>query len=44
MTEFDKFLEEQLKDSELKGEYDALEEEFKQIQAEIDAKKKETEK
>ncbi|MBR1671794.1 MAG: helix-turn-helix transcriptional regulator [Fretibacterium sp.] len=36
--DFDAFLEEQLKDPELKAEYDALEPEFAIIQAMIDAR------
>lgn len=39
MTKFDDFLEEQLKDPELKAEYDALDPEFAIIQAMIDARK-----
>jgi transcriptional regulator with XRE-family HTH domain len=38
MSEWDKFLEEQLKDPEFKAEYDALETEFAIIQAMIDAR------
>lgn len=38
-TDFDDFLHEQLKDPELKAEYDALEAEFASIQAMIDARK-----
>ena len=40
MTNFNDFLNEQLKDPELKAEYDALEPEFTIIQALIDARKK----
>lgn len=40
MTTFDEYLEEQLKDSELKAEFDALEPEFAIVQAIIDARKK----
>ena len=39
MSQWDKFLEEQLKDPEFKAEYDALEPEFTIIQAIIDARK-----
>lgn len=39
MTKFKDFLEEQLKDPEVKAEYDALEPEFTIIQAMIDARK-----
>lgn len=39
MTRFDDFLKEQLKDPELKAEYEALEPEFAIIQAMIDARK-----
>ena len=39
MTNFDDFLNEQLKDPEFKQEYDALEPEFKIIQAMINARK-----
>ncbi|GHV24330.1 transcriptional regulator [Clostridia bacterium] len=39
MRTFDEFLEEQLKDPEIKAEYDALEPEFAIIQALIDARK-----
>ena len=39
MTRFRDFLDEQLKDPELKAEYDALEPEFAIIQAMIDARK-----
>ncbi len=39
MTTYDDFLKEQLKDPELKAEYDALEPEFAIIQAMIDARK-----
>ena len=38
MSEFDKFLNEQLKDPDFKAEYDALEPEFAIIQALIDAR------
>lgn len=38
-TNFDDFLKEQLKDPEIKAEYDALEPEFAIIQAMIDARK-----
>ena len=38
MSEWEKFLEEQLKDPEFKAEYDALEPEFAIIQAIIDAR------
>ena len=38
MSDWDKFLEEQLKDPEFKAEYDALEPEFAIIQAIIDAR------
>ena len=40
MTDFDDFLREQLRDSELKAEYDALEPEFSIMQAIIDARRK----
>lgn len=40
MTKFDDFLNEQLKDEEVKREYDALDEEFKKVQEEIDSRKK----
>lgn len=40
MTKFNDFLEEQLKDADLKKEYDALEPEFSIIQAIIDMRKK----
>ena len=40
MTNFNDFLEERLKDTEFKKEYDALEPEFSIIQAIIDARKK----
>lgn len=40
MTNFDDFLNEQLKDEEVKKEYDALDEEFKKDQEEIDSRKK----
>ena len=39
MTTYDEFLKEQLKDPELKAEYDALEPEFIIVQAMIDAHK-----
>ena len=39
MSQWDKFLKEQLKDPEFKAEYDALEPEFAIIQAIIDARK-----
>lgn len=39
MTKFDDFLKEQLKDTEIKAEYVALEPEFAIIQAMIDARK-----
>ena len=39
MSEFKEFLNEQLKDPELKAEYDALEPEFTVMQAMIDARK-----
>ena len=39
MTKYKDFLEEQLKDPELKAEYDALDPEFAIIQAMIDARK-----
>lgn len=39
MTKFDDFLNEQLKDEEVKKEYDALDEEFKKVQEEIDRRK-----
>lgn len=39
MTNFDDFLREQLKDLEIKSEYDALEPEFSIIQAMIDARR-----
>ncbi|MGO5175862.1 hypothetical protein ACTQ2N_11840 [Ruminococcus sp. LCP21S3_E8] len=39
MTKFDDFLNEQLKDEEVKKEYDALDEEFKKVQEEIDVRK-----
>lgn len=39
MTKFDDFLKEQLKDTEIKEEYEALEPEFAIIQAMIDARK-----
>ncbi len=38
MTNFNDFLKEQLKDYELKKEYDALETEFAEVQAIIEAK------
>ena len=40
MTNFNDFLDEQLKDPKLKAEYDALEPEFTIIQTLIDARKK----
>lgn len=40
MTDFDEFLEEQLKDPEFRAEYEALEPEFAIVQAMIDARKK----
>ncbi len=39
MTKFNDFLAEQLKDPEIKAEYDALEPEFSIMQAMIDARK-----
>lgn len=39
MTQFNEFLEEQLRDPVLKKEYDALEAEFSIMQALIDARK-----
>ena len=39
MTKFDDFLKEQLADTEIKAEYEALEPEFAIIQAMIDARK-----
>lgn len=39
MTNFDDFLNEQLKDEEVKKEYDALDEEFEKVQEEIDSRK-----
>ena len=39
MTNFDEFLNEQMKDPDFKAEYDALEPEFAIIQAMIDARK-----
>ena len=39
MTNFDDFLKEQLKDSEFRAEYDALEPEFTIIQAMLEARK-----
>ena len=39
MSEWDKFVEEQLKDPEVRAEYDALEPEFTIMQALIDARK-----
>lgn len=39
MTNFNDFLKEQLRDPELKAEYDALEPEFSIMQAMIDARK-----
>ena len=41
MDDFDRLLEEQLKDPEFKKEYDALEPQFTVIQAIIDARRKE---
>ena len=38
MTDFDEFLEEQLKDPEFRAEWDALEPEFAIVQAMIDAR------
>lgn len=40
MTDFNEFLEEQLKDPEFRAEYDALEPEFAIVQAMIDARKR----
>ena len=40
MTDFDSFLEEQLKDPEFRAEYEALEPEFAIVQAMIDARRK----
>lgn len=40
MTDFDEFLEEQLKDPEFRAEYEALEPEFAIVQAMIDARKR----
>ena len=40
MTNFNDFLNEQLQDEEVKKEYDALDEEFKKIQKEIDIRMK----
>lgn len=40
MTKFNDFLKEQLKDPEIKLEYDALEPEFAIVQAMIDARKR----
>ena len=40
MSEFKEFLQEQLKDPELKAEYDALEPEFAIIRAMIDARER----
>ena len=40
MTKFDDFLNEQLKDPEIRKEWDALEPEFTIIQAMIDARKR----
>lgn len=40
MSEFREFLNEQLKDSEIKAEYDALEPEFAIIRAMIDARER----
>lgn len=39
MSKFDDFMKEQLNDSEIKAEYDALEPEFTIIQAVIDTRK-----
>lgn len=39
MTKFDDFLNEQLKDEEVKREYDALDEEFKKVQEEISSRR-----
>lgn len=39
MTKFDDFLNEQLKDEEVRKEYDVLDEEFKKVQEEIDVRK-----
>lgn len=39
MTKFDDFLNEQLKDEEVKKEHDVLDEEFKKVQEEIDVRK-----
>lgn len=39
MNEYQEFLDKQLKNSEVKAEYDALESEFATIQAELDAQK-----
>ena len=44
MSSFNDFLNEQLQNPEFKAEYDALEDEFSQIQAEIDERLKENEK
>ena len=40
MSEWDKFLEKQLQDPEVRAEWDALEPEFAVIQTVIDAKKR----
>lgn len=40
MTDFNEFLEEQLKDPEFRAEYDALEPEFAIVQAMIDTRKR----
>ncbi len=40
MTNFDEYLQEQMKDPEFRAEYEALEPEFSLIQAMIDARKK----
>lgn len=40
MTNFDEYLNEQLKNPEFKAEFDALEPEFAIVQAIIDARKK----
>ena len=39
MSEFKKYLQEQLKDPEIRAEYDALDSEFAEIQASIDKSK-----
>ena len=39
MSEWDKFVEKQLKNPEVRAEYDALEPEFAAIQAKIDAQR-----